>query len=98
SLLQRISIRQKDDRHVYHVVDDLETWERFRAALAGAKSFVFDTETTSVEPMRAELVGVALSFAEREAWYLPWNLEPQLFGGAPPDSERFLDALRGPFA
>jgi DNA polymerase-1 len=45
------------------------------AALIGraqrAPLLAIDTETTSTNPLRAELVGISLAFAEREGYYLP---------------------------
>jgi DNA polymerase I len=49
--------------------------ERLRSAGAVA----VDTETTSIDPMRARLVGVSLSAEPGRAWYLP-------FGHVPPAS------------
>ncbi len=39
--------------------------------LESAESFALDTETTSQDPMRAELVGMSFSFQPDEAFYLP---------------------------
>ena len=39
--------------------------------LESAESFALDTETTSRDPMRAELVGMSFSFQPDEAFYLP---------------------------
>ncbi len=41
--------------------------ERLRAAPGG---FAVDTETTSVDPMRAELVGIAIAAGPGEGWYV----------------------------
>ena len=41
------------------------------AALHEAGSFAFDTETTSTDPMRADLVGLSFSVAPGRAWYVP---------------------------
>jgi DNA polymerase-1 len=38
--------------------------------------FALDTETTSLDPMRAGLVGASLSLEEGEAFYLPFAHEP----------------------
>jgi DNA polymerase-1 len=43
--------------------------------------FAFDTETTSVDPMRAELVGLSFAWTPGEAWYVPLNRDPPIFGG-----------------
>lgn len=40
-----------------------------------------DTETTSLDPMKAELVGISFSFDEKSSWYLPLG---HLYLGAPP--------------
>ncbi|MBI3756547.1 MAG: DNA polymerase I [Deltaproteobacteria bacterium] len=40
-------------------------------AIQGAKTFCFDTETTSLDTLEAELVGVSLAIEDGKAWYLP---------------------------
>jgi DNA polymerase-1 len=47
----------------------------------------FDTETTSPDPLRAELVGLSLAAAPDRSWYLPFGHrapDGELAGGAPP--------------
>lgn len=39
--------------------------------LSSATAVTFDTETTSPDPMRADLVGLALTDREGEGWYIP---------------------------
>jgi DNA polymerase-1 len=39
--------------------------------LKGVKRIAFDTETTSVNPMRARLVGISLASHPGKAWYIP---------------------------
>ena len=41
------------------------------AELAKQPVFAFDTETDSVDTTAAQLVGVSVSFAEGQAWYIP---------------------------
>ncbi|MCH8499378.1 MAG: DNA polymerase I [Marinobacter sp.] len=48
--------------------DDLERW---LTKLAEAEAFAFDTETTSLNYMEAEVVGVSFATAPGEAAYLP---------------------------
>jgi DNA polymerase I len=100
SLLQRVSVDPIHDEHHYRVVQDEKSFAAFVAELAAAREFAFDTETTGLDPLRAELVGISIAFREREAWYLPVNLDPQFSPGASPhrDRERFLAALRPKFA
>ena len=54
------------------MVTDGEALESLTRALAAARGPVaFDTETTGLDPHRAELVGIGLALAEGEAYYLP---------------------------
>ncbi|MBM4035914.1 MAG: DNA polymerase I [Planctomycetes bacterium] len=55
----------------YHTVSDEGALEALLARLRAAEEFVLDTETTSSEPTRAEIVGLSFAFREREAYYVP---------------------------
>ncbi|MCK6474715.1 MAG: DNA polymerase I [Planctomycetes bacterium] len=55
----------------HHVVDTPQKLNNFAKQLAKQKRFAFDTETTSTDPMRSHLVGMAFSWKKSEAWYLP---------------------------
>jgi DNA polymerase-1 len=55
----------------YVVVDTSEKLEAVVAALNEATAIAFDTETTSTDPMSADLVGLSLSDAPGRAWYVP---------------------------
>ena len=44
--------------------------------MRAAKAFAVDTETTSVDPMRAELVGISLCCDEGHAYYIPVGHTP----------------------
>jgi DNA polymerase I len=57
--------------HHYIIVDSDKEYVRFIAVLKKAKAFVFDTETTSSDSLRAELVGVAFCFEPHTAYYIP---------------------------
>ncbi|MCU0452671.1 MAG: DNA polymerase I [Bacteroidetes bacterium] len=59
------------DDHTYRRITTLDELKKLAKALAGSKGFVFDTETTSTDALRAELVGVSFSLKEREAFYVP---------------------------
>ena len=54
----------------YHLVDNPAAFKEFLTELRRQKRIAFDSETTSLEPRRAELVGLAFSWREGEAWYL----------------------------
>lgn len=57
--------------HTYHLVDTPEKREELVAILTKAKSISFDTETTSVDQMLAEMVGMSFAVNPFEAWYVP---------------------------
>ncbi|MFA4947509.1 MAG: DNA polymerase I [Candidatus Krumholzibacteriia bacterium] len=48
--------------------------------LGRSREFVFDVETTSVDPLNAEIVGISFSTGERTASYVPVSTAP---GGTP---------------
>jgi DNA polymerase-1 len=54
----------------YHLVDTPETFADFLARLSQQSRFAFDVETTSLQPLQADLVGIAFSWQAGEAWYL----------------------------
>jgi DNA polymerase-1 len=76
------------DRHEYTCVTTAAALEELVGELMRSRLIVFDTETTSTDPLRAELVGISLCTAERRAWYVPVRWVPAsgkgtgLFGGA----------------
>ncbi len=55
----------------YRVINNSAGLDELLRRLSGVSSFAFDTETTSLDAMRAQLVGVSLSPAAGEAYYLP---------------------------
>jgi DNA polymerase-1 len=54
------------------VVSDVLALERVIAACRRAPLVALDTETSSLNPLRAELVGVSLAVADGASWYLPF--------------------------
>ena len=54
----------------YRLVADLAELEDLTATWAAAPRLAFDTETTGVDPMRARLVGIAISDAVGRGWYI----------------------------
>jgi DNA polymerase-1 len=53
------------------VVTDAPGLEELAGLLRQAATISFDVETTSTDPMRAELVGIALAVKEGEGYYVP---------------------------
>jgi len=54
-----------------HVVDTAEALEKLAQALKGQEAFAFDTETTSLSPRRAKLVGLSFAWSGQEGYYIP---------------------------
>lgn len=67
----------------YRLVDDEEKFAAFLAELKKQPRFAFDVETTGVDPLNSELVGIAFCWSAGSADYLA------LRG---PEGERHLDA------
>jgi len=55
----------------YQLVDTPEKFEKFLRELKEQKLFAVDTETTSVDAMRADLVGMSFSWKAHQGYYLP---------------------------
>jgi DNA polymerase-1 len=57
-------------RH-YESVLDMPAFERLVDAIEGAEIVCFDTETTSLDPMQARIVGLSFAFEPGHAFYIP---------------------------
>ena len=55
----------------YHIVNTTPALDELLNRLSAVKSFAVDLETTSLDPMLAQLVGISLSPAPGEAYYIP---------------------------
>ncbi len=77
----------------YETVTRWEDLERWLAAVRAAELFAFDTETTSLDYMQAEIVGVSFCIEPGVAAYVPLR---HVYPGAPEqlDRERVLAALK----
>ncbi len=75
---------------VPHIVREPEELAALAAQLARAPAVTFDTETTSEDPMRADLVGLAFTDREGEGWYIPIGHRR----GRQLPLERVLEAVR----
>ncbi len=77
--------------HDYHAIDTPELRQRLVASLLLQDEVCFDTETDNLEPIEANMVGLAFSYNEGEAYYVP----------TPPDNreetQRIVDEFRPVF-
>jgi DNA polymerase I len=61
----------KTVEHQYHLVNTEAALEDLLGQLTDQAVIAIDTETTSVQPMRAQLVGISLAWQAYEAFYIP---------------------------
>jgi len=75
--------------HTYTLLDHAVAVQFFARKLAEQPAFCFDTETTSLDTLEAELVGIAFTYEAHTAYYvaLPANRE---------EAMALLEPLRGP--
>jgi DNA polymerase I len=61
------------DKVKYQIVKDNDQIDKLIKSLENQPSFCFDTETTGLDVLNADIVGLAISFIEKEAFYLPFD-------------------------
>ena len=76
--------------HSYYLIDTEDKINNLASKLECSEKFAFDTETTSIEPINAKLVGMSFSLKEDEAFYVP---VPEDDNEAQKIVERFRTAL-----
>ncbi len=57
--------------HTYRMVQTIKEMEALCVELCAQPSVCFDTETTGIDPLLSELVGLSFAFREGEAYYVP---------------------------
>jgi len=76
--------------HSYRLIDQEPDLKALAQELAQLKSFCFDTETTGLDTMEAELVGIAFSWKAQEAVYVSFPQDAD-------EIKAWLDTIKGPF-
>jgi DNA polymerase-1 len=76
----------------YEMISSKEALERLTRQLSAARLIAVDTETTSTDQMRADLVGISLAVDERKGYYIPVGHASHL--GSQLERQVVLDALR----
>ena len=61
----------QDVTHHYHCVKSETELDALLEKLSNAKAFCFDTETTGLNALTAELVGMSFAITKHEGWYVP---------------------------
>ena len=64
-------VQQREPAGDYQAVQTEDQLEALIAVLEESGSFSFDTETTGLDPMRVDLVGLSFSMEPGRAWYVP---------------------------
>jgi len=83
----------------YVTIHTVEQLDKMVTALTKARTFAFDTETTSTDPLLADLVGLAMSTGPGLAWYVPVGhrlSSSRAADGLEADDELPLFAAMGP--
>ncbi len=73
-------LRSPQEGASYNLVDTLDGVERLIDRLEKLNGFAIDTETTSLDTLEAELVGLSFSWKPKEAWFIhctPQGLDAQ---------------------
>ena len=70
-LLKDFSLRPDHGEDDYRLITGRAEFEELVGNLRKAGTFALDLESTSIEPMRAEIVGLSFSFQPHQAFYLP---------------------------
>jgi DNA polymerase I len=68
AVLPNTDIQSAD--HHYELIATLAEVEILAAELFDKQSFCFDTETTGLDALKAEIVGLAISVEAKKAWYI----------------------------
>ncbi|MEN8156415.1 MAG: DNA polymerase I [Bacteroidota bacterium] len=63
--------------HHYELVSDTKGVKALAATLSGLDEFCFDTETTGLDPIEAELVGIAFSWKAHQGFYVAFTADDQ---------------------
>ncbi|MCX7909473.1 MAG: DNA polymerase I [Ignavibacteria bacterium] len=61
----------KENNVNYFLVDTFDKFKSLINKLQNVKSFAIDTETSSLDKLNCELVGISICFNEAEAYYIP---------------------------
>ncbi len=70
---QSPEIKAENEEVSYQMVDDETSFQELIHTLSSQKEICFDTETTHLQPIKAELVGIGFAVDPKKAWYVPAN-------------------------
>jgi len=73
--------------HAYQCIDSPLAFSLLMEKLLNQKSVCFDTETTSINALQAELVGIAFSWENHKGYYLPFPAHQK-------DAQKIIEQVR----
>lgn len=68
-----LKLEEDHEKESYQLVNDEKSFHDLLNRLKKEKEISFDTETTHIRPMLANLVGIGFCTKSKEAWYVPFN-------------------------
>ena len=68
----------KDTDHTYILVESIEEIKELVTILSKQQKICFDTESTGVDPLLADIVGLSFSFEKGKAYYIPTPSDREL--------------------
>jgi DNA polymerase-1 len=71
ALAPAVHVEAEPPQKVYHVINTTPALDDLLNRLSATRSFAFDLETTSLNAISAQLVGISLSPSPGEAYYIP---------------------------
>lgn len=77
----------------YQSINDNEAFSKFLITISESDFFAFDTETDSLDPFQANLVGISFSFEDNTGYYIP--LQHNLIENIQLDLNYVLTNLKG---
>ncbi|MBF0624393.1 MAG: DNA polymerase I [Magnetococcales bacterium] len=78
----------------YRTVTTPAAFQAFLSELQAQKAFSVDSETTSIDPVQARLVGLSFAWRAHQAWYLPVAHQPAAAPDGQLDRDLVLAALK----
>ncbi len=71
SLAQEFAEKADTSKKIYKLITQVHEMEKLAKVLENKQVFAIDTETTSKNPMEADLVGISFSYMEDSGFYIP---------------------------
>lgn len=85
------NVADKPEQIIYQAIDTPEKLADLLTKLSTVQTIGLDTETTSLDPMLAQLVGISIAWADGEAAYIPLA---HTFAEAQLSTDEVLDSLK----